>query len=141
MTGIASVAGLVAIGTQITQLLITTIDNTRSASQSISSLSKELDLLCKALGNLETIIAVPDVLKYQHFPVQILSDVIDSIKTDCDALQKEIENHVAKPGAGSLKQVWRQFRWQFKEADICSLRDNIAAYKATIIMTISAANL
>lgn len=125
----------------MTQLLFTTINNTRSAPQSISSLSIELDLLCKALGNLETIIAVPDVLKYPHFPVQILSEVIDRIKTDFDALQKEIGNHVMKPGIGSLKQVWRQFRWQFREEDICSLRDNIAAYKATIIMTISAANL
>jgi hypothetical protein len=138
---LASIGGLIAIGTSLVTGLTTTISKARSAPASIQALSKELKTLCTALSNLETVFKLPDVLRNPLFPVDILSELLENIMADFVAVQKEVGSYTARPEAGALQQVWRQFRWGFREGDVRELRDDIAAYKATIVMTISAANL
>ncbi|KAH0603938.1 uncharacterized protein H6S33_006969 [Morchella sextelata] len=137
---LASIGGLIAIGTSLVTGLTTTISKARSAPASIQALSKELKTLCTALSNLETVFKLPDVLRNPLFPVDILSELLENIMADFVAVQKEVGSYTARPEAGALQQVWRQFRWSFREGDVRELRDDIAAYKATIVMTISAAN-
>ncbi|KAH0604056.1 uncharacterized protein H6S33_007087 [Morchella sextelata] len=102
---LASVAGVVAVGAKLSRMLYTTINRVGSVPQTVVSLSRELETLCKALGYLETIFRDHDLSAYPQFPADLLLDLLDSIMVDFKNFEEILCVHAKQPGEGLWRSV------------------------------------
>jgi cell division control protein 24 len=136
-----SVAGLLCIGLKVSHALGATINGTKSAPQSVNSLSRELSALCVTLGSLERILSLNNLSKYPQFPKVDLSNVLDTMMSDFILLQVTIKTFTDMHTDGFARKMWKRLTWVFREGAVLGLRNNLEAYKSTILMTITAVTL
>ncbi|RPB12429.1 hypothetical protein P167DRAFT_574486 [Morchella conica CCBAS932] len=137
----ASVAGLIALASQLSTLVCDAISRARSASSDITSLGSELSALCVALANLQTAINLDDLSNNPRFPRDDLSNVLNYIMKDFILLRSVVSKTIGDPAESVLTRWRKRVNWVFSKAEVEGLRTKLEAYKTTLLITITTTSL
>jgi hypothetical protein len=137
----ASVGGLLSLASQISLFLVTTITTVSTAPESIKKLRQEFSSLCVALASLEKALSVDHIARRPDFPKEDLSNVLSCMMGDFIVLQGALGKLVPGPTDSKMKILRKRLAWAFREKEVINMKNNVEAYKSTILIMVTTASL
>lgn len=136
---IASISGIISIGTSLSIQLYQFIDNLQSAPSDIRELAQELNSLCSILAQIQKIISKNNGLPHQEVSVD-LQDVLKSCRAKLVQLQMVVKAHEIRGGATFLSKRWKAWSWTLQEKEVTVLKTQLMAHKQTLGVTLVLCN-
>lgn len=124
-----SVAGVAAMGVQLSQTIYGLISKFYEAEKEMSIIANDLSLLAMVLNELEGILR-RDSRVYRRRMVREVNEILNS----CEGVFQSIFNHVsANPqDARSSKQFKAKVRWYFQRHRVRPLQAGLESMKSTL---------
>lgn len=130
---ISGVAGLLVIGTSIYVQLDQFIGSVQSAPSDIKDLAREIKDFCSILGRVEQTFKTGD---HHNGLMSDFGAVLDSCMSKFLQIQELVELYGVKPDDTKLSQRMKGWRWMLQEKQVAGLRDQLAAHKLTLSITL-----
>lgn len=132
---IASIAGLVALGAQVSNLLAQMISDAKAVDSVLTELTHNLLILCTVLAEVQAISTWRESAGDTLLPV-----VLERCESSLKELQALIEMFQTSVTTGRLQKRWLQLTWAGKQQQIAAISARISEHKATLTLTLQMQN-
>lgn len=132
----SSIAGIIALGSQVSIQLYQFIENVKSASSDVRDLVHEVTGLCSVLKQLRATFTKNGGL-HNHQGLSVdLRNVLISCEAKLEQLHVLVKAHEVQRGARYLSKKWKVWSWALQEREVRLLRAQLEAHKATLTITL-----
>jgi hypothetical protein len=143
---ITLISGVTAIVTNVWRVskdLYDIIEGIRNAPTHVRVIMVDVDGLYIVLGALQGLLPKVDASRLRADLVPVFESLQLNLNNCCSILielSRKLIRYTNAAGQISMSK-WMAFRWQFTEKDVKEFRDHLTAYKMTVQLAISTANL
>ena len=143
ITLISGVAAIVTNVWRVSKELYDIIEGIRNAPEHVRIIMADVEGLYIVLGALQGLLPNVNARRLRADLVPIFESLQTNLGNCCSSLiefSRKLIRYTNAAGQIS-KSKWMAFRWQFTEKDVKEYRDHLTAYKMTVQLAISTANL
>lgn len=125
----ASVAGVAAVGVQLSQTIYDLISTFYEAEKEMSSIANDLSLLAMVLNELEGVLR-RDSRVYRRRMVRVVNDILNN----CESVFQSVSQYVSinPQNTRSSMQFQREVRWFFQRHRVALLQAGLESMKSTL---------
>lgn len=128
----ASIAGLITLGITVVQLF-QTIEDIRSAPESLQALTRELEGLCGLLQTLEG--------RFRTEAHQPLWNYLERVLRNCKVaflrIQEVIKLHKAETADSRITRKIKGYKWLRRTDEIANLKSELDLYRSAFIFALT----
>ena len=125
----ASVAGVAAVGVQLSQTIYDLISTFYEAEKEMSSIANDLSLLAMVLNELEGVLR-RDSRVYRRRMVRVVNEILNN----CESVFQSISTYVSinPQNTTSSMRFQRKVRWYFQRPRVAPLQAGLESMKSTL---------
>lgn len=115
------------------------IDSIQGAPRAVKAISDDVHALCDVLERFAVTV--------NKTPTSAQASLVDPLRKPLENCENALENlsirikPFTKPTGDGKSSKWRNITWTFREKDINNLRNELMAYKTSLDLALSIANL
>lgn len=145
LSAAASIGGLVSLGIQFCQGLISYYQSYTDRGKSIAKTAHSLESLCGSLQNLETTLGGRHFCPEDELMIQQVLSLIDSCNDAIDELRRENDKFTDAKKTdnvmSSAKQTFRKAAYSFRESTLMRLRECVSDVRENVSFAIDTLQL
>ena len=134
----ASVAGVAAVGVQLSQSIYALITTFYEAEREMSIIANDLSLLAMVLSELEGVLR-QDSRVYRRRMVKVVNEILEN----CEGIFQGISEYipVVPPDMRSSKRLQRRIRFYFQRHRVRPLQARLESMKSTLNVVLNVVHL
>ena len=134
----ASVAGVAAMGVQLSQSIYALITTFYETEREMSTIANDLSLLAMVLSELEGVLR-QDSRVYRRRMVKVVNEILEN----CEGIFQGISEYipVAPPDTRSSKRFQRRIRFYFQRHRVRPLQARLESMKSTLNVVLNVVHL
>ena len=145
LSAAVSTAGLVSLGIQVSQRLISYYQSYTERGESVAKTARSFESLCGRLQNLESTLSGRRFHEGDEPIVQKVSELIESCRDAIDELRRENDKFSDEKKkdniVSSAKQTFRKVSYPFREGTLMRLRECVSDVRENVLLAIDTLQL